>query len=163
MTVSNQNTTITDDVAAIRNVLAELVACWNRADGTAYGALFTDDADYIDVTGAHTHGGAAIGQTHQFMWDNFLKGSILESSGADADVQFITPDVAIVIARGAVRLSGQAAAPADRQSINTNVLIERDGVWRIRAFQNNRIQSFPGTPSAPGPILGATDQQEQRA
>jgi uncharacterized protein (TIGR02246 family) len=140
-----QNSTVTDDLAAIRNVLAELAACWNRADAAAYGALFTDDADYIDVTGTRTQGGGAIGQLHQFLWDRFLKGSILDAS-SDADVQLISPNVAIVIATGAVRLAGQATAPADRQSINTTVMIKRDGVWRIRAFQNSRVQPFQGQP-----------------
>ena len=140
------NSTQTDEVAAIRQVLADLAACWNRADGAAYGALFTDDADYIDVTGTRTRGGAAIGKAHQFLWDRFLKGSILEADD-NADVQLIAPDVAIVVASGASRLAGQVAAPADRQSINTTVLIKRDGVWRIRAFQNGRIQPFQGAPN----------------
>jgi uncharacterized protein (TIGR02246 family) len=139
------NSTQPDELAAIRQVLAELAACWNRADGAAYGALFTDDADYIDVTGTRTCGGVAIGKAHQFLWDRFLKGSILEAND-DADMQLIAPDVAIVIATGAARLAGQAVAPADRQSINTTVLVKRDGVWRIRAFQNSRIQPFQGAP-----------------
>jgi uncharacterized protein (TIGR02246 family) len=143
-----QNPTATDDLAAIRNVLADLAACWNRADAAAYGTLFTDDADYIDVTGTRTQGGTAIGQLHQFLWERFLKGSILDVS-SDADVQLITPDVAIVIATGAVRLAGQATASADRQSINTTMLIKRDGVWRIRAFQNSRVQPFQGPPAQP--------------
>src|SRR5215213_7009347 len=147
--MSIHTVTAADDIAAIRQVLADLAACWNRADGAAYGALFTDDADYIDVTGTRTCGGAAIGTAHQFLWDRFLKGSILEASD-DADIQLIAPDVAIVIATGAARLAGQAAAQADRQSINTTVLVKRDGVWRIRAFQNSRIQPFQGAPSQAG-------------
>jgi uncharacterized protein (TIGR02246 family) len=134
------------DLAAIRQILADLAACWNRADGAAYGALFTDDADYIDVTGTRTRGGAAIGRVHQFLWDGFLKGSVLDTDG-EHDIQLITPDVAIVIATGAARLAGQATAPADRQSINTTVLLKRAGVWRIRAFQNGRVQPFGGKPS----------------
>src|SRR5215218_10880209 len=118
MTDLDQPNPAVDDIAAIRNLFAELVAAWNRTDGAAYGALFTDDGDYIDVTGTHTRGDAAIGKAHQFLWDRFLKGSILEASD-DADIQLIAPDVAIVIATGAARLAGRAAAPADRQSINT--------------------------------------------
>src|SRR5690349_16163979 len=134
----------TDDIIAIRQVLADITVCWNSADGAAYGALFTDDADYIDVTGTRTRGGAAIGQSHQFMWERFLKGSVLEFT--DADIELIAPDVAIVIATGAARLAGQAAAPDDRQSINTTVLVKRNRVWRIRAFQNGRVQPFGGKP-----------------
>jgi uncharacterized protein (TIGR02246 family) len=143
----NQTDTNVDDIAAIRNLFAEFATAWNRADGAAFGALFTDDADYIDVTGTRTCGGEAIGRLHQYLWDTFLKGSMLESS-SDADIKFITPDVAIVVATGAARLEGQPAAPADRQSINTNILVKRSGTWRIRAFQNNRVQPFGGGPGA---------------
>src|SRR5690349_13736246 len=142
---TQSSSSATDDLSAIRDVLAELAACWNRADGAAYGMLFTDDADYIDVTGTRTQGGAAIGQFHQFLWDRFLKGSILDTNG-EADIQLITPDVAIVIASGAARLAGQASAPDERQSINTTVLVKRNRVWRIRAFQNGRVQPFGGKP-----------------
>jgi uncharacterized protein (TIGR02246 family) len=144
----NQTNTTVDDIAAIRNLLTELVADWNRADGAAYGALFTEDADYIDVTGTRTRGGRAIGQMHQQLWNTFLKGSVLESN-SDADIQFITPDVAIVVATGAARLSGQSAVPEDRQSINTSILVKQSETWRIRAFQNSRVQPFGGGPSAP--------------
>ena len=137
------------DITAIRAVLAELVAAWNRADGAAYGALFTADADYIDVTGTRTQGGSAIGQLHQSLWATFLRGSTLESNGAEADIQLIGADVALVIAGGTSRLDGQAAAPDERQSINTTVLVRRDGAWRIRAFQNNRVQPLRGRPAGP--------------
>ena len=154
MTISNQTASTANDITAIREVLAQLMECWNRADGAAYGALFTDDADYIDVTGTHTQGGAAIGRAHQVLFDSFLKGSILEFSSADAAVDLIAPDVALVINRGATRPAGQTTVPADRQSINTSTLVKRGGVWRIRAFQNNRVQAFPG-----GPVAGGAPQR----
>ena len=159
MTMTQQHTSIADDVAAIRALFSELAARWNQGDGAAFGALFTDDADYIDVIGTHMHGAAAIGRAHQQMFATFFKGSVLEYMDEDADVQFIAPDVALVIHRGATRLAGQATAPYDRQSINTNLLLERDGVWRVRAFRNSRIQPFPGGPAAPGAGAGARGPQ----
>ena len=147
MTTQTQINPSVEDIAAIRALFAEFAAAWNRADSDAFGALFTDDADYIDVTGTRTCGGEAIGRLHQYLWDSFLKGSKLDS-GDEADIQFITADVAIVIATGAARLEGQPAAPADRQSINTTILVKQPGAWRIRAFQNNRIQPFGGGPAA---------------
>lgn len=136
--------------AAVQAVFDRLTDAWNRGDGAAYGALFTADADYIDVTGTHTRGGAAIGRTHQFLFDGPLKGSRLGENGNIADaVQFLAPDVALVIGGGGSRLAGQAEAPPDRQSVNTTVLVKRDGAWRIRAFQNNRVQPHPfGPPPA---------------
>ena len=140
------------DAAAIQAVFDRLTAAWNRGDGAAYGALFTADADYIDVTGTHTRGGDAIGRAHQFLFDGPLKGSTLAGVEAVADgAQFLAPDVALVIGGGGSRLAGQAAAPPDRQSANTTVLVKRDGAWRIRAFQNNRVQSPPFGPPAGGP------------
>lgn len=142
------------DETAITAILREVVETWNRGDGSAYGALFTEDADYIDVTGTHTIGAAAIGSLHQFLFDGPLKGSQLEYSagsqqegtgGAAAPaIRFLAPDVALVIGGGASRLAGQSEAAEDRTSINMAVLIKRAGVWRIRAFQNNRVQRIPG-------------------
>src|SRR3954462_10983471 len=114
--IMHPSTSATDDMAAIRAVLADLAACWNRADGAGYGALFTDDADYIDVTGTRTQGGPAIRQLHQILWERFLKGSLLDTDG-EADTRLIAPDVEIVIPTGAAKLAGQATAPADPQSI----------------------------------------------
>jgi uncharacterized protein (TIGR02246 family) len=142
----NQINTNAADVAAVRAVFEQLVECWNRGDGSAYGALFTDDADYIDVTGTRTRGGAAIVQIHQFLFDGPLKGSKLESGGAGLEVQFLAPDIALAIGGGASRLQDQAIAPDDRRSINTSVLVRHGGEWRIRAFQNNRVQPTPFTP-----------------
>jgi uncharacterized protein (TIGR02246 family) len=146
------------DAAAIQAVFDRLVEAWDRGDGAAYGAMFTPDADYIDVTGTHTHGGAAIGHAHQFLFDGPLKGSKLGGIGNIADrVQFLAPDVALVIGGGRSRLAGQAEAPPDRQSVNTTVLVKRDGAWRVRAFQNNRVQPHPfgPPPAAPGIPGGA--------
>ena len=153
MTTETQpNPTPAGDIAAIQAVFDRLTAAWNGGDGAAYGALFTPDADYIDVTGTRTQGGDAIGRVHQFLFDGPFKGSRLGGTGNIAEaVQFLAPDVALVIGGGASRLAGQAEAPIDRQSINTTVLVKRDGAWRIRAFQNNRVQAPPFGPPAGGP------------
>lgn len=135
------------DRAAVAAALNELVACWNRADGMAYGQLFTPDADYIDVTGTRTRGGEAIGKLHQFLFDGPLRGSRLEGyTEVDRDIQFPAPDVALVVNGGNSRLAAQEQAPDDRASVSTTVLIRREGSWQIRAFQNNRIMPMPGGP-----------------
>jgi uncharacterized protein (TIGR02246 family) len=135
-----------EDTQAIQNVLDELADAWNHADGTTYGTYFTEDADYIDVTGTHTIGGQAIGRIHQFLFEGPLKGSILQRDRSNTEVQFLAPDVALVIGTGASKLAGQTEAPEDRKSINTTILVKHNGQWRIRAFQNNRILVF-GSPT----------------
>ncbi len=156
MTHSAFNPTQAADVAAIHAVLVDLVACWNRGDGTAYGTLFTTDADYIDVTGTHTQGGSAIGSLHQFLFDGPLRGSQLEAGNwVQQPVHFLAPTVALVIGGGTSRLEGQPSPPDDRQSINTMILVKQDDGWLIRAFQNNRIQAQPFGPP-PGTHSPAT-------
>jgi uncharacterized protein (TIGR02246 family) len=152
MANSTYEANLAADIAAIHKVFERLVEYWNRGDGRAYGTLFTGDADYIDITGTLTQGGEAIGRYHQFLFDGPLKGSRLEESAMPAEVKFLAPEVALVIGGGASRLAGQTDAPDDRKSINTNVLVKRDGQWRIRAFQNNRLTPFsrPPMPGQPG-------------
>lgn len=139
------------DVAAIQDLLGRLVRYWNNGDGLGYGTCFTEDADYIDVTGTHTRGGDAIGKAHQFLFNGPLKGSQLEGyRQVEQSLTFLAPTVALLISGGVSRLEGQAEAPADRQSVNTTVFIKRDGEWLIRAFQNNRVMSLPFPPNAAG-------------
>lgn len=165
MTHSDHSSARTADEAAIGATLRQLVAAWNRGDGVAYGALFTTDADYIDVTGTHTTGAEAIGRLHTFLFEGPLKGSQLEGAYGQTpgEVQFLAPDVALVIGGGTTRLAGQTEAPEDRGSINTTVLVKRDSAWRIRAFQNNRVQRRPGTPPSSTGSQGSPERPGTQA
>jgi uncharacterized protein (TIGR02246 family) len=151
--MTSDNAASMEDREAIVQVFKGVVEAWNRADGAAYGAFFTEDADYIDVTGTRTRGGDAIGAMHQFLFDGPLKGSKLEiwDLGHGADIQFLAPAVALVVSRGASQLPGESQSSEDRESINTAVLIKRNGRWQVRAFQNNRVQRMQPTPFAEEP------------
>src|SRR3954470_24000347 len=133
--ISENNPTAAEDTEAIKRVLSGVINAWNRADGAAYGEFFTQDADYIDVTGTRTRGGEAIGGLHQFLFDGPLKGSRLEGWGAGqgAEIEFLSPDVALVISGGTSQLSGQTEPAGDRDSINTTVLVKHNGQWQVRA------------------------------
>src|SRR4051794_5613797 len=94
---------VDNSIAGVRALFQQLVDAWNRADGAAYGEIFTADADYTDVTGTHTRGGPAIGQLHQFLFNGPLKGSRLEYSTSrangdpDLDIRFLSPHIVLVI------------------------------------------------------------------
>jgi hypothetical protein len=51
--------------------------------------------------------------------------------------------VAIVHAVGEIRLQFPAPNQDDRRSINTNVIVKRNGEWKLTAFHNYRIQEMP--------------------
>jgi uncharacterized protein (TIGR02246 family) len=123
------------DETAIRELFDLLIAAWGRGDGNAYGALFTDDADYIAFDGSRTVGGRAIAEAHQTLFDTWLKGSRLV--GRIEALRFLAPDVAVVIATGATILPGKTRP--SRPSIQTLVAMKRNDTWRFTAFQNTRI------------------------
>jgi uncharacterized protein (TIGR02246 family) len=154
MKQSNDNTSFSADVLAIQDVLNRLVNCWNHGDAFAYGECFTEDADYVDVTGMHSQGREAIVHIHEMLFNGPLKGSQLEANAnVQPTIELLADTVALVVKGGTSRLAGQEKAPDDRQSVNTTVLVKRDGQWKIRAFQNNRVlppSFFAGMSGKPG-------------
>lgn len=129
---------VADDEATVRGLFAELLAAWGRGDGTAYGAIFTDDADYIAFDGSATKGRATIASQHQELFDTWLKGTRLV--GSITALRFLGPDVALVHATGGTVMPGRTAASGSRDSIQTLVATRGDDGWRFAAFHNCRIQ-----------------------
>ena len=123
------------DPAAIRAVFAELIAAWGRGDGHAYGSLFTDEADYVAFDGSHTQGRRVIAESHQKLFDTWLKGTRL--IGQIEGLRFLGPGVALVLATGATLMPGKDRPV--RPSIQTLVAVKGDGTWRFAAFHNTRI------------------------
>ena len=125
----------TTDTAALRALFAELIAAWGRGDGHTYGSLFTDEADYIAFDGSHTRGRRVIAESHQKLFETWLKGTRL--IGRIEGLRFLGPDVALVLATGATLMPGKDRPV--RPSIQTLAAVKRDGTWRFAAFHNTRI------------------------
>src|SRR5207237_9174966 len=53
-----------DDESAVRNVLAEYEVSWNGHDTAAFGRLFSEDCDYVNIAGGHWKGVQEIVQRH---------------------------------------------------------------------------------------------------
>jgi uncharacterized protein (TIGR02246 family) len=90
---------------AIRGLFRRLLDAWGRGDGSAYGALFTDDADYVAFDGSRTIGRPAIAESHQRLFDTWLRGTRL--TGRIEAVRFLGPDVALVHATGGTIFAGK--------------------------------------------------------
>src|SRR5215471_10081890 len=97
-------TTIDDLLHALRDA-------WDRGDATAYAALFTDDASFVAWNGRHGHGRRAIEDAHRPLLAGPLSGSRLTLT--PDSLRFVHPDVAILVASGAVTLAGQ---PTDHEA-----------------------------------------------
>lgn len=126
------------DAQAIHALFDRLAQAWNHGSGSDFGAVFTEDADYVTFDGTHLSGRQSIADAHQRLFDTVLRESRLE--GSLTDLRFLTPEIAVAHGRGAVRLRWQSRTPAARQSINTYVAVRHDGEWLFAAFQNTRIR-----------------------
>lgn len=118
------------DAAAIRALLDQLTEAWNRGDGAAYGALFTEDASYITYLGTLYTGSHDIGRAHQALFDSFLKGTRLASE--IVGIRFHGADTAVVTTRGDTYKN----KPAKLRKLQTFTVVRIGGRWRIAAFQN---------------------------
>jgi uncharacterized protein (TIGR02246 family) len=125
-----------DDESAVRNVLAEYAVAWNRHDMAAFGRLFAETCDYVNVAGVHWKGVQEIVQRQAELFQNRLKTSVRALTGVE--VRFPTPDVALVDATwdvtGRSRPTGEAV-PALKE-ISTMTMVKTNGKWLITAFQN---------------------------
>jgi uncharacterized protein (TIGR02246 family) len=146
---------IQDDEEAISALLQSVVDGWNRGDGQAMAAAFDDDADYIVFNGMRLKGRQQIAAVHQQLFDTFLKGTQLDDGGRGGSTQgsavrFLTPEVALVLTQGGLRRPEQPESSPEQESVQTYVVVKRDGKWSIASFQNTRIQrSQPSGEPAP--------------
>ena len=120
-------------------VLGRLADAWNSGDADAYGALFTEDADYVTFFGFRSEGREAIVESHRELFQGPLRGSKL--TGFDEPrVRFLRDDVAVLVSGGGSSLTGADDPAAEgRASTLTYVLVRGDEGWRITAFQNTRV------------------------
>ena len=130
------------DEHALRGLLGALTDAWNKGDADAFASHFTPESDYIAFNGLHLKGARANADAHRMLFEAVLKDSELVYE-EDIAIRFLTADVAVMIAKGSVRLSFQHKLPANRRSIQTYVAVKQDGVWRFAAFQNTRINLTP--------------------
>jgi uncharacterized protein (TIGR02246 family) len=130
-----------DDESAVRNVLAEYAVAWNRHDMGAFGRLFTEDCDYVNVAGVHWKGVQEIVQRHTDLFQNRLKTAVRTLTGVE--VSFPTPGAALVHATwdvtGSRRATGETVPVL--KEINTMTMVKTNGKWLITDCQNTESGS----------------------
>jgi uncharacterized protein (TIGR02246 family) len=137
-------TTTIDEAGAeapVRALVARMIEAWDANDAEAYAAIFTEDSDYVAFDGTRLRGRAANAASHRLLFDTVLRGSRLR--GDVEAVRFLTPEVAVAHASGAVLLPWQDEIAPRRRSRQTLVAVRRGGAWQIAAFHNTRIRPLP--------------------
>jgi uncharacterized protein (TIGR02246 family) len=131
---------VTEDEAAVQQLLSELADAWNRGDAQAYGARYRADGTFTNVNGTLYVGHEEFNRRHAEIFRGYLKGTTLAMT--TKELRFIRPDVAIVDID--TSLSGMRAQPpgvhaAPDGALHTSlllVLVKESGSWWMAAYHN---------------------------
>ena len=130
-----------DDESAVRDVLAEYEVSWNGHDTAAFGRLFAEDCDYVNIAGVHWKGVQEIVQQHAELFQKRLKTAVRKLTGVE--VRFSAPDVALVHATwdmtGSSRPAGEAVPVL--KEITTMEMAKTNGKWLITSLQNTESRN----------------------
>lgn len=136
LTADRSTTTPTDATAVAATILEQLEGAWNGGDGAAYGALFTDESDFVDIRGGHHRGAAVIGQGHQALFDSIYADSTV-SLRLDV-ARAVAPGCLVAVASAALDAPHAPPMPSHRSRM-TLVIAEQSGRWAVTAFQNTLV------------------------
>jgi uncharacterized protein (TIGR02246 family) len=121
------------------DLLHQFAVCWNAGDAAGLGALFAEDADFVNVVGLWWRRRRDIARAHNYAFQRYFRNAQL--SLEEIAVRQLRDDVATV--HGRWRLEGQrdpggAEAPA-RCGIMVLVAEKAVAGWRIVTAQNTDI------------------------
>ena len=143
------------DEEAVRKVVNEFAETWNRHDMNAFGALFTPDADFVNVVGSHWKGRESIQLNTALLHGAIPADSagvtlpksaygIFETTNStfkQIDVRFLRKDVAVAHVQN--ELQGDARTKEPRHSLLVYILTKENGKWLIAVAQNTEINRPP--------------------
>lgn len=129
--------------ASVLAVARQFAVCWNAHDMSALGALFAQDADFVNVVGMRWKGRAAIQTAHQESHSNMFRSSRLAIG--NTDIRLMSPSVAVSRSEwtlvGHTTPDGQALP--ERRGYLTHVLEKQGDGWLIVVSQNTDIIESP--------------------
>src|SRR4051794_25260091 len=85
------------DEVAIRAIVGQMEAGLNAGDGDAFGAPFTEDADYVIVDGMYIQGRATIAAGHRHIFSTHYRGSVIR--GTVERIRPLRDDIALAHVR----------------------------------------------------------------
>ena len=141
---------MTGGYGEVVTLYARMCRAWSDGDAQAYGACFTDDADYVSFDGNHARGRAAIVASHDRLFRGVLAGSRLV--GEVTDAHELADGVVLAHGQGSVVVAWRARAPKRRLTVNSLVAVRGPQGWRFTAVHNGRVR--PLAVPAPGSVPG---------
>jgi uncharacterized protein (TIGR02246 family) len=135
----NATITAATDPSVVAATQFELMErAWNDADGVAFGSVFADDTEFVNIRGEHHHGnGEYIGRAHQGLFDSVYAGSTVQYQVEVA--RLIAPGCILAIA-GATMVAPSGPLRGTNHARITTVIVETDGRWSVTGFHNTLVQ-----------------------
>jgi uncharacterized protein (TIGR02246 family) len=127
-----------NDESALRALYQAAMDGWNQGSAAAFAAPMGQEVDFVAFDGTYFKGREQLVAFHDPLFRTHLKGTRLV--GEVTSVRFLTPDVALMHARGGTIIRGRSAPAPERDSIQTLVATRTGGQWCITAFQNTRVR-----------------------
>jgi len=119
-------------------VLHRLDSAWNAADSARFAAEFADDADLINIFGAHFSGRAEIDKRIQSIFDTIYKGSTHRSRRLEM-ARYLSPDTILALSSNEIAVPAGPLAPVSKNR-QTFILTKSGDTWRIRHWHNTAIR-----------------------
>lgn len=133
------------DEESIQKMVRQFEAAWNRYDSAGIGALFAEDANFIQIFGGQLDGRAAIEASHRHIFDTIYKNS--DARFVLRSIRFLRPDVAAAFATACVKFKeGDEVRKITTRP--TLIVVKEPAGWRIVVFQNTRISEMPAAARA---------------
>ncbi|WP_017626076.1 SgcJ/EcaC family oxidoreductase [Nocardiopsis chromatogenes] len=123
----------------IRDLIAEHTRLWIAHDMDAWGAYFTEDADFITHRGLWWRTRQENVEGHKDVPDSVIAQKAAYTQEV-VSIRPLAPDTALVhtVWTWPEHRLPDGRPPEDRGGLITLVLVRRDGAWLIRAAHNTR-------------------------
>jgi uncharacterized protein (TIGR02246 family) len=138
----------TVDETAIRKIVQDEVAAWNRRDATAYSSQFANDGTFTNIRGQFFTGHEAFLKQHEVIFQGIFKNTTSQQD--IVSLKFIRPDVATVetlTSLSGMRETAPGTAADSKGRLRTRLLqvvARQGGEWRIVTYHNVDVK--PGVP-----------------
>jgi uncharacterized protein (TIGR02246 family) len=129
--------TVNSGEAAARDVYARLLDAWNRRDAEDYAALFADDGAMIGFDGSQASGGAQVLEHLRPIFADHPTAAYVAKVRA---IRSLCPDAVMLRAIVGMVPPGKHDLNPDTNALQTLVVEQHDGHWRIVLFQNTADQ-----------------------
>lgn len=141
--------TATDDTA-IRAIVQDEIAAWNRGDAVAYSRHFAADGTFTNIAGQFFVGYEAFLKQHEVIFAGRFKQTTLQQDVVS--LKFVGPGVAVVevltsvagVAAGQLAPGTTADASGRLRTRLLQVVAKQDGAWKVVAYHNVDVK--PGIP-----------------